>query len=353
MAVLLVALAGLSLSVQGQTTLEGPALETPAGATLIKGAGATFPSLLYERWFKRYHEAHPEVAVHYEPVGSGEGIERFIGVGVEKGKLVDFGASDAAMTDPEMARVDRGVRLIPMTAAGIALAYNLPGLQGRLRLSRAAYSGIYLGKIKNWNDPVIRECNPGLKLPSLTIASVARSDASGTTFAFTNHLDSVSPEWRARYGAHTFVEWPSGPMRARGNEGVATLIKHSEGFIGYVSLGFAQKLGLDAAALENKAGNYIVPSSEGAMQAIATAELPDNLRVFMPDPEGAQSYPIVTLTWVLLYGNYPDSKKAEAIKELFRWCLYEGQHFSSDLGYLPLPPKIVAKAADALATVGP
>ena len=353
LAALLVALVGLSATVQGQPALNPPSLEMSPGVIRIMGAGATFPSLLYERWFKQYHGLHPEVAVHYEAVGSGAGIERFIGVGVEEGKRVDFGASDAAMTDAEIARVERGVRLIPMTGAGIALAYNLPGIEGKLRLSRAAYTGIYLGKIKKWNDPIIGECNPGLKLPNLTIASVARSDSSGTTFAFTKHLDAVSSEWRERYGAHRVVDWPGGPMRARGNEGVATLIKHSEGSVGYVSLGFAQKLGLAVAVLENKAGNYIVPSPESAMGALAAAELPDNLRIFLPDPEGAESYPIVTLTWVLVYQNYADSKKAEAIKELFRWCLYEGQRFSGDLGYLPLPAKIVARAADALATIGP
>ncbi|MGO9022396.1 MAG: phosphate ABC transporter substrate-binding protein PstS [Syntrophobacteraceae bacterium] len=348
LAALVVALAGLSPSTRGQTTLKAP-----PGAILIKGAGATFPSLLYERWFQQYNKLHPQVVVDYEPVGSGLGVERFIGVGFEEEKLVDFGASDAAMSDAEIAKVQRGVRLIPMTAGGIALAYNLPELKGQLRLSRAAYTGIFLGRIKNWNDPIIRECNPGLQLPKLTIAAVVRSDSSGTTFAFTKHLDAVSPEWRQRYGAQNVVDWPGGPMRAKGNEGVATLIKRSIGSIGYVELGFAQKLHLEAAALENKAGNYIVPSFESAMTAMAEAELPENLRVFLPDPEGAQSYPIVTLTWILIYRDYSDSKKAEVIRELFRWCLHEGQHFSGDLGYIPLPSKIVEKAAAALATISP
>jgi phosphate transport system substrate-binding protein len=348
LAALVVALAGLSFSTQGQTTLKAS-----PGGILIKGAGATFPSLLYERWFQQYNKLHAEVVVQYEPVGSGLGVERFIGAGQEEEKLVDFGASDAAMSDAEIAKVQRGVRLIPMTAGGIALAYNLPGLKGQLRLSRAAYTGIFLGKIKNWNDPVIRECNPGLQLPKLTIAAVARSDSSGTTFAFTKHLDAVSPEWRQRYGAQNVVDWPGGPMRAKGNEGVATLIKRSVGSIGYVELGFAQKLHLDAASLENKAGNYIVPSFESAMACIAACELPDNLRIFLPDPEDPESYPIVTLSWILLYKDYPDSKKAQVIRELFQWCLYEGQSFSGDLGYIPLPAKIVAKAAAALATISP
>ena len=348
LALLVFALAGPSLSAQAQ-----PTPKAPPGAILIKGAGATFPSPLYEKWFQLYQRLHPEVVLHYEPVGSGAGVQRFIGVGLEEEKRVDFGASDAAMNDAEIAQVQRGVRLIPMTAGGVALAYSLPGLEGRLRLSRAAYTGIFLGKIKNWNDPVIVECNPGLKLPKLTIVAVARSDSSGTTFAFTKHLDAVSPEWRQRYGAQSIVDWPGGPMRAKGNEGIATLIKHSIGSIGYVSLGFAQKLALDVAALENRAGQYIVPSIESATADMAAAELPDNLRLFLPDPEGPESYPIVTLSWVLLYGNYEDSKKAQVIKGLFDWCLHDGQRFSADLGYIPLPPNIVAKAASALAGINP
>ena len=348
LAAVVVVLAGHSSSAQGQS-----AVKAPPDAILIKGAGATFPSLLYEQWFQQYHKLHPEVVVHYDSVGSGVGVERFIGVGLEEEKRVDFGASDAAMSDAEIAKVPGGVRLIPMTASGIALAYNLPGLEGQLRLSRAAYTGIFLGKIKNWDDPVIRECNPGLQLPKLTIAAIVRSDSSGTTFAFTKHLDAVSPEWRQRFGAKSVVDWPGGPMRAKGNEGIATLIEHSEGSIGYLGLGFAQKLGLKVAALENKAGNYTLPSFESATAAMAAAELPDNLRVFLPDPEGPESYSIVTLSWVLLYENYADSKKAETIRELFRWCLHEGHRFSGDLGYIPLAPKIVARAAAALATIAP
>ena len=348
LAALVIALAGFSPSAQGQS-----AVKAPPGVILIKGAGATFPSLLYERWFQEYHKLHPEVVVHYDSVGSGIGVERFLGVGPEEEKRVDFGACEYRH---ERRRNRHG------SARGAAHSHDRqrhrPGLQpararGSAQLSRAAYTGIFLGRIKNWNDPVIRECNPGLQLPKLTIAAVARSDSSGTTFALTKHLDAVSPEWHQRYGARSVVDWPGGPMRAKGNEGVATLIEHSVGSIGYVGLGFAQKLGLRMAALENKAGNYLLPSFESATAAMAAAELPDNLRVFLPDSEGPESYSIVTLSWVLLYENYADSKKAEAIRELFRWCLHEGQRFSGDLGYIPLAPEIVTKAAAALATIAP
>jgi phosphate transport system substrate-binding protein len=323
------------------------------GAVLIKGAGATFPAPLYEKWFALFMSSHPDVAIEYEAVGSGAGIERFIGKGVDEEKRVDFGASDAAMTDAETAMVERGARMVPMTASGVVLAYNIPGLQGELRLSREAYTGIFLGKIKDWSDPVIRECNPDLRLPKMTITAVVRSDGSGTTFAFTKHLDAISSEWRQRYGPATLVNWPGRAMRAKGNEGVAGLVLQSEGSIGYMGLGFAQRLGLKVAVIENKAGNYIVPGTESALASIGSAVLPENLRLFLPDPDGPESYPIVTLTWVLLYDKYDDPRKARDIKELFNWCLHAGQAYSEQLGYLPLTRQIVESSAAALDKLSP
>ena len=267
------------------------AAQIPPGSILLKGAGATFPALLYEKWFALYMGSHPEIIVQYEPVGSGAGIERFIGQGVDDDKRVDFGASDAAMTDAEIARVERGVKLVPMTAGGVVLAYNIPGLQGELKLSRAAYAGIFLGKIKEWNDPVIADCNPGLPLPKLTITTAVRSDGSGTTFAFTKHLDAISSEWRQRHGPATLVDWPGRAMRAKGNEGVVGLVLQSVGSIGYMELGYAQRLNLKIASIENKAGNYIVPSRESALKAISSQELPKNLRLFFPDRR-AGSFPL-------------------------------------------------------------
>ena len=157
-----------------------------------------------------------------------------------------------------------------------------------------------LGQIQNWNDPVIKECNPGLNLPKLTIATAVRSDASGTTFAFTKHLDAISTEWRERYGAGKLIDWPGRALRAKGNEGVAGMVYQSLGSIGYMEMGFAQRLGLKTAVIENKAGSYIEPSLQSALASMSSAELPENLRLFIPDPEGPNSYPIVTLSWVLL-----------------------------------------------------
>ncbi len=341
-------LGGCSFSDRGEAEAKAP-----AGGVLLRGAGATFPSLLYQRWFALYQVSQPKTAIAYDAVGSGEGIRRFAGNNVKPEETVDFGASDAAMSDEQMARVPGGVLLLPVTAGSVVLAYNLPGFDGELRLSRKAYAGIFLGEIKNWNDRLIAAANPKTKLPKLTIATAVRLDGSGTTYAFTKHLDAISETWRSRYGAATLVDWPGNAMRAKGNEGVAGLIEHSNGSIGYVSYEFARKIGLRIATIENKEGNFVRPSAAGATAALASAQLPDNLRVFVPDPSGRDSYPIVTMTWILLRKDYADPAKAKALRDLFEWCLRDGQKHAPELNYIPLPPDVIAKALPALAAIKP
>ena len=325
----------------------------PAGGILLRGAGATFPSLLYKKWFAEYRAAHPDFAISYDAVGSGEGIRRFIGKGVKEDEQVDFGASDAAMSDEQMAQVAKGALLVPATAGSVVLAYNLPQFHGELKLSRAACAGIFLGHITSWNDPAIAATNPGARLPRLTIVTVARLDASGTTFAFTKHLDAISPEWRARYGAATLIDWPGNTMRARGNENVAGRIQHAEGSIGYVGYEFAHRLGLRMASLENRDGSFVQPGGQTGTAALATAQLPPNLRLFIADPAGREAYPIVTFSWILLYKNYDDPRKAKAVRDLFRWCLTDGQKFASDLGYVSLSPNVSSKALAVVNEVSP
>jgi phosphate transport system substrate-binding protein len=325
-----------------------PKPAVPAGGVLLQGAGATFPSPLYEKWFGLYQADHPKDVITYDGVGSGEGIRRFIGRSVADDEKVDFGASDAAMRDDEIAMVPAGALLLPLTAGSIAVAYNLPGLSGELRLSREAYIGIFMGQIQNWSDPRIARINPGVKLPRLTIATVVRQDGSGTTFAFTKHLDAISGAWRSQFGPATLINWPGSSMRATGNEGVAGRIKQSIGSIGYVSYDLALKAGLKIALLENRAGTYVAPTEEHSASAFADADLPVNMRLYVPDPSGVDAYPIVTLTWILLYRNYPDPQKSEALHDLFRWCLTDGQKYAADLGYIPLPPNIARRSLDAL-----
>jgi phosphate transport system substrate-binding protein len=323
----------------------------PPGSILLTGAGATFPSVLYDRWFSAYHDSHPNTVIKYAAVGSGEGVRRFIGKNIADEEKVDFGASDAAMSDAQIASADNNALMVPATAGCVVLAYNLPGFPGDLKLSRRAYTGIFLGEIQQWNDPLIAQSNPGIKLPNRTIVTAVRQDGSGTTFAFTKNLDAISEKWRNQFGPATLVNWPGNAMRAKGNEGVAGLIGNSEGAIGYVGYEFARKLGLTTAALENQDGKFVKPSDESCGAALAAADMPENLRVFVPDPKGKESYPIVTFSWILLRKNYQNAETAKTLRELFLWCLQDGQRYASELGYVRVPALVSEKALSALNSI--
>jgi len=331
---------------RGETTPQ-----PPARGQVIRGAGATFPSLLYKKWFGIYQGQHPETVITYNAVGSEEGIKRFIGKDVEEAKAVDFGASDAAMTDQQINQVPGGVLMIPATASSVVLVYNLPDFDGDLKLSREAYAGIFSGEIQNWNDSRIAATNPQAKLPDLSIARVVRQEGSGTTYAFTTHLSAIDESWRNRYGAATVIDWPGNPMRAVGNERVAGRVQPSIGAIGYVGYEFARKLGLKMAILENKSGNFVGPSLDSGAAALSEARLPQNLRAFVPDPSGPDAYPIVTFSWILLRRDYADSAKGNAIRELVRWCLRDGQQYAAELGYIPLPADVTERDLQALSAI--
>jgi phosphate transport system substrate-binding protein len=322
------------------------ASSTSAGeAVRLKGSGASFPFPLYGQWFKEYSKAHPNVIIDYQAKGSGAGIRDFIN------KTVDFAASDAAMTDEEMKQVDVGVQLLPMTAGSIVLSYNLPGGPQELKLSREAYSKIFLGQVTKWNDPLMARANPGARIPDMDITVVRRADASGTTFVFTQHLSAISEAWRNSHGMGTTVNWPSSDkfIASPQNAGVAATIKQTPGAIGYIEYGYAEQGKMPMALLENKAGKYVKPSLESGQAALADVKLPQDLRAWLPDPDGEASYPIVTYTWMLFYKKYDDPKKAEAIRDVVRYCLTEGQKVSGKLGYIPLPNntvQVVSKALD-------
>ena len=330
-----------------------PKESIPANATHLRGAGATFPSLLYRRWFSAYHGINQGTYVTYEAVGSSEGVRRFIGKSIPVEQSVDFAASDAAMSDAEIARADNNVLMIPATAGCVVLAYNLPGYTGELRLSRRTYTAIFEGDIKDWSDPQIARDNPGVKFPHLTITTVVRQDGSGTTFAFTRNLDTISDKWRARYGPATLVDWPGNAMRATGNQGVAGLIEESNGSIGYVGYEFARRIGLNFATLENKDAKYVKPSEQSCAKALATAVVPENLRMFVPDPPGPDSYPLVTFSWILLHKSYRDASTADEVRKVLQWSLQDGQRYASELGYVALPSEVATKALAAIDTIGP
>ncbi len=325
------------IAVLGLISCSRQVVETHPEKIKIAGAGATFPYPLYKNWIQDYLATHKNVGISYDPVGSGEGVRRFIR------QEVDFGASDNAMSDEEMAGVDRGVKLIPATAGIIVLGYNLKGLNGVLKLPRDVYVSIFSGEIKKWDDPRIKSANPALDLPPLAVIPVTRAESSGTTYAFTNHLSAISKDWRDRGpGVGRAVQWPVGSMAVRGNEGVAGRVKITEGSIGYMEYGYAQRAGLTMAALENRAGNFIAPSPAGGRDTLRNTQgdMPQNRRVFFPDPQGDSSYPIVTYSWLLLYGKYPDQKKALVLKDFIKWGITDGQKYSDELGFCSLPAGI-------------
>jgi phosphate transport system substrate-binding protein len=327
-----------------------------ADGTDLQGAGATFPAPLYKRWFLQYYQLHPEIRVNYQAIGSGAGIRQF------SAALVDFGASDAAMNDKEIAKAlqdnpgREGVLMLPLTAGSIAVCYNVPDAPKDLKLSRKLYVDMFLGKVKNWNDPAIAALNPGANLPAdLPIIVVRRAEGSGTTFAFTSHLAKISPEWAKPNGpgAGKSVQWPVG-IGGKGNAGVASLIEQTPGAIGYLEFGYAELLELPTAQLENQKGNYVAPSLKSGQAALAGVKMPPNLVAWIQDPQGAEAYPIVTYTWMLCWKNYgTEVKKAAVLKELLRYCLTTGQECSTELGYIPLPPEVAKEVLKTVETIKP
>ncbi len=308
----------------------------------LVGSGASFPFPLYSAWFKAFSKETPGVTVDYQAKGSGAGIQDFIN------KTVDFAASDAAMSDEDIAKVAGGVVLLPMTGGEIVLAYNLPGDPKGLKLPRDVYPDIFRGVITMWNDPRITAANPDLKLPDLPITVVRRSDSSGTTFVYTKHLSAISPEFKEKIGGGTTVQWPTSDkfVAAPKNDGVTATIKQTPGAIGYIEYGYAKLTKANTALLQNKTGNYIAGGDETGVAALAAAELAPDLRGWVEDPAGAEAYPIVTFTWMLFYKEQDDNK-AEVLRKMIHYCATEGQKISTSIGYIPLPHSVVEKVLAA------
>ena len=316
----------------------GTQLAAMADVTL-SGAGATFPQPLYERYAREIRKAHPDIKINYQGIGSGGGIKQTIS------GTVDFGASDAAMTDAEMAKVKGGVLLIPTAGGAVSVAYNLPGVKN-LKLSNKVLTGIFQGKITTWNDPQIAQDNKGASLPSSAIKPVVRADGSGTAFIFTNHLSAISPEFKSAVGVSKEPKWPSGFLKGKGNPGVAGLVKQTPGTIGFVEYEFAIKNGLTSAAVQNGSGKYVAPSLKSANLALSDVQFPENFRAF--DVNSTQGYPIVGLTWLLIPKNQKDPAKAKAIKTMVKWILTTGQQLNDDLNYTSIPSSVATRAIEAV-----
>ena len=311
----------------------------------LTGAGATFPQPLYERYFADPDfKSKTNLNVSYQGIGSGGGI-RLMTAGV-----VDFGASDAAMTDAEESKVKQGVVFVPAAGGAIAVVYNAPGVTD-LKLSRKVLPAIFDGQITQWNDPQIAADNPGVTLPSIPIKLVVRADSSGTTFNFTNHLSAVDPYFKGRIGTDKAPRWAASPLKGTGNPGVAQLVKRTVGTIGYVETAYVKSGKLTAALVQNKAGNFVPPTLEEANRALANVKLKDDFRVSFKDlGDPADGYPITALTWLMVYKTYTTPGKAAAVKKMVQWVLTDGQKLNKTLDYTEAPANYTTAVLNAVNT---
>ncbi len=311
----------------------------------LTGAGATFPYPIYSKWFDVYHKK-TGIEINYQSIGSGAGIQQV------KAGTVDFGASDAALSNDRLREMPRKVVHFPTVGGAVALVVNVPGLKDRLKLTPALVSGIYLGKITTWNDPAIAAANAGLTLPAAPILAVHRSDGSGTTNIFTMYLSSVSGAWKELVGANTSVSWPSG-VGGKGNEGVAGLVRQTPGAIGYVELAYAKQNQLAIALVKNRAGNFIDPSLESTTAAVAAAgnALAKDVRTPIVNSNGGGAYPISGLTYLLVYQDSKDLGRARMLADFIRWAIHDGQAMAGALDYAALPASVVKVNEAALATL--
>ncbi|MBW4476337.1 MAG: phosphate ABC transporter substrate-binding protein PstS [Tolypothrix brevis GSE-NOS-MK-07-07A] len=321
------------------TVAFSPIFTAIASAVTLNGAGATFPAPLYERYAREVRKAIPDLKMNYQAIGSGGGINQVIA------GTVDFGGSDAAMTDAQIAKVKQGVILVPTAGGAVSVVYNAPGVNN-LKLSRGTLPAIFSGQITQWDDPKIKADNPGVTLPSQPIKTVVRADSSGTTFIFTNHLSAISPYFKGRIGANTAPKWLTTSLKGKGNPGVASSVARTPGSIGYVEYAFAKSANLKAAEIQNKAGQYVAPSLQTANAALSTVQFPSNYRVFVSDP--GQGYPIVGLTWMMVYKSYKDPAKAKAVKSMVQWILTKGQDFNDDLNYTRIPSGVASQVINTV-----
>ncbi len=324
----------------------GPTAPAPSGKELtLNGAGSSFDYPLFSRVFAEYTKLHPDVRVNYQSVGSGAGIQQ-----LTQG-TVDFGATDAPMTDEQVQAAGSKVVHVPVTLGAVAVAYNLPGTREGIKLSGDVLARIYLGEIKKWNDPQIASLNPDVPLPGTDIAVVHRSDGSGTTDIFTTYLAAVSPDWKQKVGAGLSVSWPVG-LGGKGSEGVAGQVKQIPGGIGYFELAYAKQNNLTSAAI-GSGDQFLLPSSDGATACAAGAagSLPPDLRVKIAGCTGPGAYPISGFSWVVMRQDLKDSARGQALVDLLAWLVHDGQQYSSDLNYAPLPAPVVNKVDQVLDTI--
>ena len=308
---------------------------TGGEAVTLTGAGATFPYPLYSKWFEMYRQK-TGVQINYQSIGSGGGIQQV------KAGTVDFGASDAPLSDSLLQQMPRPVLHFPTVAGAVVLAYNVPDVAQAIQLTPAAIVDIFMGRIKKWNDPKIAAANPGMKLPASNVLPVHRSDGSGTTNIFVTYLSAVSPEWKSKVGSGTSVSWPAG-VGGKGNEGVSGTIQQTPGAIGYVELAYALQNSMPVAHIQNASGKFIAPSLASTTAAVTgfAPDLAQDVRSRIVNSAAPDAYPIAGLTYLLVYQETPDAKKAKALAEFLQWAMSEGQQAVEQLSYAKLPDGVI------------
>ncbi len=319
-------------------------LAAAQGQVLLNAAGATFPYPMYSKWFDVYHQAHPNVQINYQSIGSGGGIRQLID------KTVDFGASDGPMNDDQLKQASVPILHFPTVLGADVPSYKVPGVTAELNFTPEVLAGIFLGKITKWNDPALVSANPGVKLPADDIVVVHRSDGSGTTYIWTDYLSKVSPEWMQKVGKATSVNWPVG-LGGKGNEGVAGLIQQTPDSIGYIELIYAVQNKIAYGRVKNSSGAFVKAelASVSAAAAAVSKTMPDDFRVSITNPEGNKAaYPISSFTWLLIPSKIADTAKRDAVKDFLKWMMTDGQQYCEGLAYAKLPKEVVVKELKAI-----
>ncbi|HZR66309.1 MAG TPA: phosphate ABC transporter substrate-binding protein PstS [Terriglobales bacterium] len=313
--------------------------------TKLNGAGATFPYPIYSKWFNEYHNQHPDIEINYQSIGSGGGIRQVTA------KTVDFGASDGPMTDQQLADAKFKIIHLPTVLGADVPAYNVPGIKTELKFTPDVIAGIFLGKISSWNDPAIAKVNPGISLPSQSIVVVHRSDGSGTTYVWTDYLSKVSPEWNSQVGKGTSVKWPVG-LGAKGNEGVAGMIRQMDGAFGYVELVYAVQNNIQYGSVQNAAGSFVKANLDSITAAAASVKsMPSDFRVSITNAPSKEAYPISSFTWLLVPAEWGDKTKQKVMVDFLNWMLDQGQSMTAQLSYAPLPQSVKEKEREAIKTI--
>ncbi len=339
-------LALLCISCVDSGTNRTNAAAPQGGQVLINGAGATFPTPIYSKWFSEYHRKFSQIQINYQSIGSGGGIRQMI-----EG-TVDFGATDGPMTDEQLAQAKVKILHFPTVLGAVVPAYNIAGVTQEINFTPEVLAGIFLGKITKWNDPELKKANTGINLPAQNIVVIHRSDGSGTTYVWVDYLSKVSPEWKSKVGVNTSVNWPVG-LGGKGNEGVAGLVKQTPNSIGYVELIYA---------IQNKMGYGKVRNAEGAMikadlasvtaaASGAVKNMPADFRVSITNAAGKDAYPISSFTWLLIPSKIQDAAKKKALMEFLQWMLTDGQNMAEALSYARLPKEVLAMEQKTIAGI--